>query len=107
MLSIDPNVVSILATLGIAGFLAKQVWDMRRLIDQVRLDCEQRYQPRQGLREMVTEAVQVGMAPISAKLNLIETQLENTKSEAAALRSDVRILLDKFEVPAVQRHARG
>ena len=65
----------------------------------LRLHVAEKYQPKDGLRKDIQDAVGLAFNPLRERLNHVLDELESQ-------RKDLNTILDKFDVPAVQRAER-
>lgn len=85
------------AFLGVSAYLAKKTIDNRESISALELKVEREFQRKEGLEATIKKAVDAAFVPMNAKLDQALEELETQ-------RLDLNIILDKFEVPAAQRH---
>lgn len=64
-----------------------------------RLHVAEKYQPKEGLKRDIQDAVDAAFNPLRDRLNHVLDELD-------AQRKDLNTILDKFDVPAVQRAER-
>ena len=89
---------------GVSAYLAKRTLDNDRTISTLELKMEREFQRKDGLKELITEAVQVAISPMMSKVEAHEAKIDRVLDEVEAQWKDINLLLDKFEVPATQRH---
>lgn len=65
----------------------------------LRLHIAEKYQPKDGLKRDIQDAVDSAFNPMKDRLNHVLDELD-------AQRKDLNTILDKFEVPAVHRAER-
>jgi len=82
---------------GVSAYLAKRTLDNDRSVSALELKLEREFQRKEGLEETIKKAVDAAFVPMNAKLDQALEELETQ-------RLDLNVILDKFEVPAVQRH---
>lgn len=82
---------------GASAYLAKRTLDNDRAVSALELKLEREFQRKAGLEETIKRAVDAAFVPMNAKLDQALEELETQ-------RLDLNVILDKFEVPAVQRH---
>ncbi len=85
------------ALCGVSAYLGKKVLDSDKAISALELKVEKEFQRKEGLEDTIKRAVDAAFVPMNAKLDQALEELETQ-------RLDLNIILDKFEVPAVQRN---
>ena len=88
---------AVVVLMAVSGYLAKRTLDNDKSIQRLELKIEREFQRKEGLEETIKKAVDAAFVPMNAKLDQALEELETQ-------RLDLNIILDKFEVPAVQRH---
>ncbi len=81
----------------VSAYLGKKTLDNDRAVAALELKVEEKFQRKEGLEATIRKAVDAAFVPMNAKLDQALEELETQ-------RLDLNIILDKFEVPAVQRN---
>ncbi len=85
------------ALCAVSAYLGKKTLDNDKAVSALELKVEKEFQRKEGLEETIKRAVDAAFVPMNAKLDQALEELETQ-------RLDLNIILDKFEVPAVQRN---
>lgn len=85
------------ALMAVAAFLGQRIWKLGDDLKDFKLDAEKTYQRKDSIKQDIRDAVQAAFDPVKERLSHVVDELDSQ-------RRDINILLDKFEVPAAQRH---
>lgn len=81
---------------AVVMFMGTRIMSQGKEIDALKLEIERDFQRKDGLKEMIREAVSSAIEPLKVKI-------EHAIDEIDAGRRDTNTILDKLEWPAVRR----
>ncbi len=92
------------ALCAVSAYLGKKTLDNDRSLSALELKIEREFQRQTGLETMITKAVSIAIMPLSIEVRALDGKFSQAIDELDSQRKDMNTLLDKFEVPAGQRH---